>query len=143
MFDLLQIKTKQQILELLDWQFESFTEALLPYMGYSRVQKTKKFGKYHSDHGIDIIAYKQDQKIIGQCKLLHTCNSYHYTPTHFIRDLGGCMLRDNVQEGVFISTIPYSNTGKKEAKSMNIKLLDLSDLCKTMRAIHHAPQAQG
>jgi hypothetical protein len=53
-----------------------------------------------------------------------------------IRELGGCMLRDGVIKGTFLTTLTYDETAKREAQMMNIKLYGLHEIADAMRALN-------
>lgn len=91
------------------------------------IQRTKK-GRYGSDGGIDFVFRKQGDKIIclGQAKnWKRNSRGKAFIPVKEIRELGGCMLRENVKNGIFVSNLPISKKGRIEAKKMNIEILNL------------------
>ncbi len=127
----------------MDWKdFEWFSKYFFEYFGYERTHVTGKHGEFDGDGGIDIEMYKNNEKIYVQCKRWHVGFRGTILPLHVIRELGGCLLRDNVKKGIVITTLNLDESGKKEAKFMNIELYGLAEIIEKMKMIHPEFDAQ-
>ncbi len=83
-----------------------------------KVYLTKK-GKFGEDGGVDLIIKKGNKILYGQCK--HYFKEKVLKVCH-IRELKGVMARDNIEKGVFFSSIPFSKKAWQEAKKDKIWL---------------------
>jgi len=141
--DFLRIRGIEEVKELTPREFEYFSKFLLEYLGYKKVRVTPKKGYYGSDGGIDVVCEYENQKVHVQSKKWNIASHKRdYVPVKEIRELGGCMYRDKVKKGVFISTLQFHQKAKKEAKQMNIELIDDSDIEKVLHIMHPKPKQQ-
>ncbi|MDO8468162.1 MAG: restriction endonuclease [Candidatus Peribacter sp.] len=104
--------------------FEYFSKYLLETMGYEHVQVSPKHGAFNADGGIDLYAQRNGNLVVGQCKH-HSERSGRggYMKFEYVQALGGAMLKAGAQEGVFVSTLPFSRTSKDYAASVNMRLI--------------------
>lgn len=124
-------------LKEMDWKdFEWFSKYFFEYFGYERTHVTGKHGEFDGDGGIDVEMYKGNEKFYVQCKRWHVGFKGTILPLHVIRELGGCLLRDRVKKGVVITTLDIDESGKKEAKLMNIELYGLTEIIEKMKIVN-------
>jgi restriction endonuclease Mrr len=102
--------------------FEYFSKFLLEGLGYTNVQVSKKHGDHGADGGIDIFAKQDEERVLGQCKKW-TKGRAGYMPVEQVRALGGSMKEHDADKGVFISTLPFSETTRRYAERVNICLI--------------------
>ena len=134
--NLIQLQSTRE-LETLDWSdFEWFSKYFFEHLGYERAHVTGKHGEFDGDGGIDVEMYKDNEKIYVQCKRWNVGFNGRILPLHVIRELGGCLLRDGVKKGVVITTLDLDDSGKKEAKLMNIDLYGLAEITQNMKLIN-------
>lgn len=125
--DIQKLTSYEDIKKLHPKDFEWFSKYLLEEIGYSSVFVTP----YNADQGIDLYASYNGKDFLGQCKRWN--KGYKgVLPVKELRELGGCMLRDGYKNGVFITTLPFDATDKREAKKMNIELIGKQEICKYM-----------
>lgn len=113
-----------QVEELTGDAFEYFSALILEDMGYESVRVSPKRGDFRADGGIDLFAEHNGKLVVGQCKR-HSSKSgrYGYMKFEYVQALGGAMLRAKAEEGVFVSTLPFSKTSKEYAEAVNIVLI--------------------
>jgi HJR/Mrr/RecB family endonuclease len=127
--DIQKLSSYEDITKLHPKDFEWFSKFLLEDLGYNSVFVTE----YRADHGIDLKAKYDGEGVLGQCKRWN--KGYKgVLPVKELRELGGCMLRDGFKNGVFITTLPFDVTDKREAKKMNIELIGKNEICKYLRS---------
>jgi restriction endonuclease Mrr len=116
--------------------FEWFAKYFFENFGYQRTHITEKHGELQGDGGVDVIMYKDLEKIYVQCK--RWSRGFHdiFLPLAVIRELGGCMLRDNVKKGMVFTTLMLDEHGKREAGLMNIELYGLREIVEKMKSIN-------
>lgn len=113
--------------------FEWFCKFFLESLGYERVSVTPP--KY--DGGIDNIAYKDGQKIFVQAKHWDKNGSKkkNYLPVEVVRALAGSMKQRSVEKGIIIATVPAYNQAKREARNLNIEIIDFEKLKILLRQV--------
>ena len=103
--------------------FEWLCKYILHHHGFRYVRVTDAL----ADGGVDLIAYQKQVKHYVQCK--HQMAGYHgVQAVEPIRALGGCMLRDGVKSGIFMSVLPYDRTDYTEADKMGIWLIGAAEI---------------
>ena len=112
-------------LRALSWQdFEYFCKFLLEERGDGIMKVTPKKGAKGGDGGIDLKITKANGEIAyAQCK---HWSSRGNGLSKAIRELAGCMTRDDVKSGIFIVSTEASQFEEEEAQKMNIELIDRS-----------------
>src|SRR3989344_6419376 len=123
-----QLSSMNEIFDLTPTAFEYFSKYLLENEEYSNVRVRKKTGRYHADGGVDLEATRDGNIVYVQCKKWRGSFRGGFMPIDNIRALNGCMSRDGVSEGVFISTLPFGKQAKSEAKQMHIRLVGPNDI---------------
>jgi len=109
----------------MDWkEFERLTCDLFRRMGYE-VEETP----YSGDSGIDGYLKKDGKTSILQCK-----RSKGYIGEPILRDLYGTMHATGAHEGYIITTGKVSDQAKLWARNKPIKLIELDELVKLIRA---------
>lgn len=108
--------------ELTPREFEEYIYSLLQYYGYEDVELTP----YSNDKGVDVIAYKGNQKVVVQCK--------RYKKSHVgspeIQTFIGAMANAKADYGLFITTSMFSFEAEQMAKNNPIKLVNRIELAK-------------
>ena len=76
-----------------------------------------------NDHGIDIILYKENEKIIVQCKA-------HKNPAgpHVVRDLYGALVESKANSAILACTSGFTSGVYEYVKRKKIKLMNLEDI---------------
>jgi restriction endonuclease Mrr len=127
-------------IENMKWKdFEWFSKFFLEARGHKSVFVTKKSGEYQGDRGIDTVSEFNGEKFYSQCKRWSPTFRGTFKgqlPVRVIRELGGCMLRDKVNRGVFFTTLTYDETARKEAQQMNIELFGKHEIAEAMHALN-------
>lgn len=100
-------------------KFERFCSRMLRRLGYSNIQLTKSSG----DHGVDIIATKDDIRFAFQCK----CYSSNIGNTP-IQEVHAGKSIYNCHVGVVITNRYFTSGAKELAKSTNTLLWDRDKL---------------
>ncbi len=124
----------------MSWKdFEWFTKFFLEKRGHHSVFVTKKHGALGGDGGVDVESFRDGKMNYTQCKRWNP--SFRGTfkgllPVRVIRELGGCMLRDNVQQGIIMTTLCYESLDLLEAKKMNIELIGRNEIIKAMKEMN-------
>lgn len=137
------LKSIKEIDRLSGEEFEWFCKFMLEeWLGYERVQVTKKElegSKCKYDGGIDIIAHKDGETYLVQCKHWHEGGDKDkdHLGVRIVRELGGSMKEYEIThgfypKGIVIATVPVFDITKKEAKILGIDLIDYSDLVEIM-----------
>ena len=135
---LFQVRDTTELMKM-DWKdFEWFSKYFFEALGYERTHVTTKHGEFAGDGGIDVEMYKDGEKIYVQCKRWIVGFNGSFLPLHAIRELGGCMLRDGVKKGMVITTLDLDESGKREARLMNIELYGISEIGREMKMINPA-----
>ncbi len=117
--------------------FEWFCKFLLDESEYNSVLVTKKHGDRKADGGIDLTMRRDDKKIYVQCKRWSFgFGANNALPVRVIRELGGCMLRDNIDTGMVITTLVTDSYGQREAERMNITLLGRDEILQRMKELN-------
>ncbi len=129
MFKLEDFKALNSMKEVqqMSWRdFEWFCKFFLESLGYKRVSVTS--AQY--DGGVDNIAFKNDQKIFIQAKHWDKNGSRkkNHVPVEIVRALSGSMQQKSVKKGIIIATVPAYPQAKREAKNLNIEIIDLEKL---------------
>ena len=125
------IRSMDEVKDLTCKTFEYFSKWLLSEFGYEKVWVSKKKGKYQSDGGVDIKAEQNGFCVVGQCKNLERGRG-GYMPIEHVRALGGSMKERNVNNGVFVSTLPFGKAAKECAKKLNIRLIGPSEIMRVL-----------
>lgn len=125
------MQSLSDVLNLSPKAFEYFSKFLLEELGYTNVQVSKKHGSHGADGGIDIFARKDEERVLGQCKKWNKGRA-GYMPVEQVRALGGSMREHDAEEGVFISTLPFSETTRKYAERVNIFLIGPDEISKVL-----------
>jgi HJR/Mrr/RecB family endonuclease len=118
----------------MSWKdFEWFCKFFLEALGYERVSVTPP--KY--DGGVDNIAFKDGEKYCVQDKHWDKNGSKkkNHIPVETVRALEGSMKQKNATRGIIIATVPAHTTAKKEAKALNIEIIDLDKLKQLLKEI--------
>ena len=137
------LKSVKEIDGLTGEEFEWFCKFMLEeWLGYERVQVTKKElkgSKVKYDGGIDIISYKDGETYLIQCKHWHEGGDKDkdHLSVHLVRELGGVMKEWEIEhgdypKGIVIATVPAFEIAKKEAKILDIELVDYAAIIKTL-----------
>jgi len=127
-------------IEGLRWRdFEWFSKWFLEALGHPHIEVTKKYGELGGDRGIDLKWEENGEKILGQCK--RWSPSFRGTfrgtlPVRVVRELGGCMLRDGARRGVFLTTLTYDETARREAEQMHIQLYGKKEIVEVMHTLN-------
>lgn len=110
--------------EKLNWrQFEYFTQWFLGREGFIDVQVTRKHGSVGADGGVDLRCTRDGLRYLVQCKHWNTDwnkPGEHLPLTRAIRELGGCLRRDGVGHGLFVTTARWNAAQSSEARDMGI-----------------------
>ena len=132
------LKSIKEIDKLSGEDFEWFCKFMLEdYLGFTQVQVTKKKLKCSTvkyDGGIDIIAHKNNETYLVQCKHwseLGVDKQKRIIPVHLVREHGGVMKEWEIKKGkypkgIIIATVPAFDIAKMEAKTLGIELMDYS-----------------
>lgn len=121
--------TMDEVQDLSPQAFEYFSKYMLEELGYTRVQVSPKHGEFNADGGIDIYAQHNGNSVVGQCKkYTERSGRAGYMKFEYVQALGGAMLKTKAQEGVFVSTLPFSKTSKQYALSVNMRLIGPDEL---------------
>lgn len=120
------------IYDLSPEDFEWFSKFFLENTGYENVQVTQKHGELQGDGGVDLHCQYQGKNVHVQCKKWRYGFKGHMKIGP-VRELGGCMLRDNIPLGVFIGTLGYDAYTKRDAERMRIRLIDGQEIAKLMQ----------
>jgi len=116
--------SREEVQDLSPKAFEYFSKYLLETMGYSHVQVSPKHGAFNADGGIDLYAQRNGNLVVGQCKhYSERSGRGGYMKFEYVQALGGAMLKEGAQEGVFVSTLPFSKTSRDYAASVNMRLI--------------------
>ncbi len=116
--------------------FEWFCKFFFDNSGYESVAVTQKHGERQADGGIDITMRKSGEKIYVQCKRwAFGFGAENVLPVRVIRELGGCMLRDDVRKGIVITTLKIDELGKREAALMNIETMGHEEISAQMKFV--------
>lgn len=120
--DLQRLTDINSFLSLSDRDFEWCCKFLLEKAGYGKAFVTKK-GPKGGDGGIDLDIYSADRKLVacGQCKLWKGRFKGLMKP---VRELCGSMKIKGVSRGVFIVTVEATPEEKREARLMDIEMID-------------------
>ncbi len=127
----LTIRTFRDVLGLNWRQFEYFSQWLLEKEGCRDVTVTRKHGTEQTDRGIDITCRRQGLRCLVQCKHWNTDWSEpgeHLPLTRALRELGGCLRRDNVGHGIFVTTARYNYAQICEARDMDIWIVGQTEI---------------
>ena len=113
--------------------FEWFCKFFLESLGYQSVSVTPP--KY--DGGVDNIAYKDGEKIFVQAKHWDKNGSKkkNHVPVEIVRALAGSMKQKSVEKGIIIATVPAYDQAKREARNLNIEIIDLEKLKTLLRQV--------
>jgi hypothetical protein len=134
--DFLQLQSAEQLVTM-DWSdFEWFSKFFFEFLGYERTYVTGKHGEFDGDGGIDVEMYSNNEKIYVQCKRWNVGFNGTILPLHVVRELGGCLLRDNVKKGIVITTLDLDESCKREAQLMNIELYGLAEIIEKMKLVN-------
>lgn len=116
--------------------FEWFCKFFFDNVGYESVMVTKKHGERQADGGIDVTMKKDGERIYVQCKRwAFGFGEQNVLPVRVIRELGGCMLRDDVHKGIVITTLKIDDLGKREAQLMNIDVMGHQEIADRMKFV--------
>lgn len=119
--------------------FEWFTKFLLEKKGHTGVFVTEKHGELNGDGGVDVRSFVNGKKVYTQCKKWSPSfkgTFRGFLPVRVIRELGGCMLRDKVSEGLIVTTLSFEGLDRKEAGLMNIHLIGREEIVKEMQLVN-------
>lgn len=133
--DFAKLKSMADVDKLSPQDFEWFCKFFLEHIGYTQILVTQKYGDRHADGGVDIICSLEGKKVYVQCKKWHF-GFNGYMKIAPVRELGGCMLRDKISQGIFIGTLGYDQGTLKEAEKMNIRLIDATYIADQMRLLN-------
>lgn len=103
--------------------FEKELAILFQKQGY-----TAQLTPVTNDHGIDIVLYNNNKKIIVQCK-------QHAKPVgpHVVRDLFGTMVASKSDEAILACTSGFTSGVYNYVKDKKIRLMDINDILKMTR----------
>ena len=119
----------------LSWEdFEWFSKFFLEHLGYTRVCRTKK-NKYGGDGGIDINCYKDNEKILGQCKQWDH-GSHGFLQTKVIFEHAGYMKFYGVTHGIVMTSLEFSSMDLEYAKKLNIRLIGKREIIQEMKLLN-------
>lgn len=132
--DVAALSSAQSLFAYNDYEFEYACKYLLEKSGRSKVFVTKK-GSKGGDGGVDLQIRSADGAIVayGQCKQWHT---RYKGLVESIRQLAGCMLRDQVKKGILIVTVEANAYEKEEAERCGIEIMDFSVLENMIRKVN-------
>lgn len=128
-----------QIATLHPKDFEWFTKFFLEKKGHSSVWVRGSHNTSHGDGGVDVESIVNSQKVYTQCKRWHPNfrrTFKGYLPVAVIRELGGCMWRDKVGQGIIVTTLNFESRDKAEATKMNIELIGRNEIVEFMQVIN-------
>lgn len=106
-------------------KFEYYVAELLRNNGYSKVSVTKSSG----DFGVDIIAFKDNQKWAFQCK--NYSSKLGVSP---IQEVYSGAAKYNAQTAVVITNSFFTEHAKELARDLNVLLWDRVKLAKLMKS---------
>lgn len=117
---------RQKVYEILvgmnPFAFERLTQRILRESGFTDVEVTKRTG----DGGIDGYGKLKINGVIS-FNIAFQCKRYQGTVgAPEIRDFRGSLTR-NVEKGLFVTTVTYSNAAKEEAANIGKQQIDLID----------------
>ena len=127
----IKITTIEDLQKMHWYTFELFCADLLLNAGYKNPRITSK-GIKGGDDGIDLIAEKGGETILGQCKRW----TKNHTLINPIRELGGSLKKRNLEQGVFFVSIVANEYERKEADAYGIKLWDANDIIDEASGYH-------
>ncbi len=105
----------------LSWrEFEKFIEAIYLEMGYKVLPK----GGDEPDGGVDSIIYKDNKKILVQCKHWGA----YKVGVNIVRELLGSVTAAKAYSGILITSGCFTEDAKSFAKKNNIELIDRKGL---------------
>jgi HJR/Mrr/RecB family endonuclease len=119
--------------------FEWFTKFLLEKKGHTGVFVTEKHGELNGDGGVDVRSFVNGKKVYTQCKKWSPSfkgTFRGFLPVRVIRELGGCMLRDKVTDGLIVTTLSFESLDRKEAALMNVQLIGREEIVAEMQLIN-------
>lgn len=105
--------------------FEFFVAQCLRDDGYNRVAVTKASG----DFGVDIIAYKDKNKWVFQCK--RYSKNLGIKP---IQEVYAGMKHYHADKGAVVTNVRFTKNSIILANELNVKLIDRNELAKLMKA---------
>ena len=121
----------------LHWKdFEWFCKYLLEHLGYERISVTSK-DSHVSDGGIDITCYKDQEKVLGQCKQWKN-GSHGFLPSRVVMEHAGYMKLHNAKSGILLTTLDMSSMDYEAAKKLDIKLIGKREIVETMKRLNPA-----
>ena len=133
------LNSMSEIASLYWKDFEWFTKFFLEKRGHTNVLVTKKHGKLGGDGGVDVTSVFQGEKFHTQCKRWNPSFKGTFKgllPVHVVRELGGCMLRDDVHRGIVMTTLRYESLDLSEATKMKIELIGRDEILNAMKEIN-------
>jgi hypothetical protein len=130
------LSSMQDVLSLTPTAFEYFTKFLMEQAGYADVRVTRKRGRYRADGGVDVKATREGRSVYVQCKRWLTSRRGGFMPIEEVRALGGVMKMNGVNEGLFVSTLPFGMTAAEEAARLNIALWGPDEISRLMQGIN-------
>jgi Holliday junction resolvase len=100
-------------------EFERFVAKVLPRMGYKKIKVTS----FTSDSGYDIVAYKNNQKVLFECKRY---SKFNKVSSREIRIFADACRRKKANKGIFITTSEFTQNVWKEQneRSLSLKFWD-------------------
>lgn len=131
--DFIALNSLQEVQQMSWRDFEWFCKFLLESIGYDSVSVTSS--KY--DGGVDNIAFKNGEKVFVQDKHWSKYGSRkkRYVPVEIVRALAGSMQQKSVKKGIVIATVPVFEQAKREARKLNIEIIDLEKLKLLLKSI--------
>ncbi len=96
-------------------EFENYIAKLLPKLGYNKIKITSQT----ADSGYDIEAYKNNKKVLFECKRYSENNK---VGSRDIRIFADACRRIRAQKGVFITTSYFTRTVNEEQKTRKIDI---------------------
>lgn len=117
------LKKVSDLLSMNPYQFEHLCGSLLEQLGFHDIVVTQK----SNDKGVDVIASKDGEKYVVQCKRYKSMVGSPDMQT-FI----GAMKNEGAERGVFITTSGFSREAELMAESNNIELIDKNILAKLL-----------
>lgn len=129
------LQSMDEVLDISPMDFEYFSKFFLESLGYQNVFVTHKYGMRGADGGVDLECKLNEQKYYVQCKRWRFGfeGNMKVAP---VRELGGCMWRDRVEQGIFISTLDYDSGTRSEADKMRINLIGRQEIADQMRRLN-------
>jgi restriction system protein len=126
--NLLETQTGLQSVKELSWQeFELLVGELFRKKGYS----IHESGGSRPDGGVDLVAQKDGEKYLIQCKHWQR----HKIDVRVVREFLGVLYRAGAAGGMIVTTGEFTQSARNEGAGQSLELIDGSELVRLIKAI--------